>query len=336
MDEAPYIIFGSEYSPFSVKLRSYFRYKDIPHEWRPRTLDNQEEFKALAKLPLIPLVQGPDNEVMQDSTPIIERMEARFPDRPIQPPSSMLAYLSSLLEDYADEWVNKPMFHYRWWRDEDQIAVSDGLARAILPNGERAAQDALATQLRARMVPRLSFVGSHEGTKDIIEASFMELIALLETHLAGRAYLFGGQPSLADFGLFGQIYCCLQQPTTEKILREAHPRLIDWIDLMLSPERKGDWESWDMLAPTLEPVLKNQVGAIYLPWSAANAKAVTEDAGDFTALIKGAKFSQQTVKYSAKALQTLKTRLATLEERGDLDDILLKTGCLQPLVSESW
>ena len=28
-----YRIFGSELSPYSVKVRSYFRYKRIPHEW---------------------------------------------------------------------------------------------------------------------------------------------------------------------------------------------------------------------------------------------------------------------------------------------------------------
>jgi len=28
-------IFGAELSPYSVKVRSYFRYKRIPHEWVP-------------------------------------------------------------------------------------------------------------------------------------------------------------------------------------------------------------------------------------------------------------------------------------------------------------
>jgi len=28
-----YRIFGAEMSPYSVKVRSYFRYKGIPHQW---------------------------------------------------------------------------------------------------------------------------------------------------------------------------------------------------------------------------------------------------------------------------------------------------------------
>ena len=31
-----YRIYGSEMSPYSVKVRSYFRYKGIPHSWIPR------------------------------------------------------------------------------------------------------------------------------------------------------------------------------------------------------------------------------------------------------------------------------------------------------------
>ena len=69
-----YRIFGAELSPYSVKVRSYFRYKGLAHEWIVRNVHNQAEFDRYAKLPLIPLVIAPDGTAMQDSTPIIERM----------------------------------------------------------------------------------------------------------------------------------------------------------------------------------------------------------------------------------------------------------------------
>src|SRR5262245_48903415 len=71
-DAARYRIFGSELSPYSVKVRSYFRYKGIPHEWVVRSAANMDEFRRHAKLPLIPLVLAPGGEAMQDSTPILE------------------------------------------------------------------------------------------------------------------------------------------------------------------------------------------------------------------------------------------------------------------------
>ena len=86
-----YRIFGAENSPYSVKVRSYFRYKAIPHEWVPRNADNQKEFQQHAKLPLVPLVLTPDGEAIQDSTPIIEKLEAAFPDPSIHPADSTLA-----------------------------------------------------------------------------------------------------------------------------------------------------------------------------------------------------------------------------------------------------
>jgi hypothetical protein len=55
-----YRIFGAELSPYSVKVRSYFRYKAIPHQWIERNSSNISEFQKHAKLPLIPLVIRPD------------------------------------------------------------------------------------------------------------------------------------------------------------------------------------------------------------------------------------------------------------------------------------
>ena len=81
-----YRIFGSELSPYSVKVRSYFRFKELPHEWLPRSPANQAEFQKYAKLPLVPLVVTPQGEGMQDSTPIIERFETAAPEPSITVP----------------------------------------------------------------------------------------------------------------------------------------------------------------------------------------------------------------------------------------------------------
>ena len=97
-----YRIYGAEASPYSVKVRGYFRYKGIPHEWIPRTVDRMEEFQRYAKLPLIPCVVAPDETAMQDSTPIIEKMEARFPNPSIVPDDPAAAFLSALIEEYAE------------------------------------------------------------------------------------------------------------------------------------------------------------------------------------------------------------------------------------------
>src|SRR5256886_17554843 len=84
-DPRPLRLFGSELSPFSVKVRSYLRYKRIPHEWVVRDSTTLAEFQRHARLPLIPLVLAPDATAMQDSTPILDPPNARPPDPSIPP-----------------------------------------------------------------------------------------------------------------------------------------------------------------------------------------------------------------------------------------------------------
>ena len=122
---ATHRIFGSELSPYSVKVRSYFRYKGIPHEWLERGPSNIAEYQKHAKLPLIPLVITPDEQGLQDSTPILETMEARVPEPSIHPTDEALAFLSALVEEFGDEWGNKWMFHYRWARAADQDSAAE-------------------------------------------------------------------------------------------------------------------------------------------------------------------------------------------------------------------
>jgi glutathione S-transferase len=324
---AAYRIFGSDLSPYSVKVRAYARYKRIPHTWIARSLANNDEFSRYAKLPLIPLVVAPDDEAMQDSTPIIERLEARFPEPAVHPPEATLAFLSALVEEYGDEWGNKPMFHYRWFYEADQQSTGERIARGMMPGlGEKDLAAARQTVIE-RMVPRLSFVGSSPATKDQIEGSFRRQLALLEAHLATRPYLFGGRPAFGDFGLAPQLYECSTDPTAGALMRTSAPRVTGWTARMLDPRAEGDFESWTALAPTLAPFLRDEVGGVFLPWSTANAAALGDGAKEFTVTIDGKPFTQQTQKYHAKSLAALRARYAAVADRGTLDPILEAAGC---------
>lgn len=336
MSQESYVIYGSEYSPFSMKVRSYFRYKNISHEWRPRTFDNMAEFQALAKLPLVPLVHRlSDGEVLQDSTPIIEKLEDRHGGPLVTPSNAAAGFISALIEEYADEWVNKPMFHYRWWREVDQIAVSEGLAKNLKPKGSGEEQANLSVQLRERMVPRLSFVGSSAQNKETIEASFITLLKSLEPIFQKRTYLFGGKPSLADFGLFGQVYCCRQQPTTLAILEEF-PAVQAWLDFMLDPKVVGDWDAWDDVNADLKLLLEIQIGGLYLPWANANSKALRAEESTFNVTLMGREFTQDTIKYAGRSLAELKQKFSAIKGNEVLEQYLLDTGCLQGLAAEEW
>src|ERR1044072_116514 len=151
-------------SPYSVKVRSYFRYKAIPHQWVLRNAASQAEYQKHAKIPVIPLVVTPDGTGIQDSTPIIDQMEKKFPEPSVHPDDPVARFMSILIEEFVDEWGNKWMFHYRWARDIDRRASAGRLSRVRAPKVSESGHDALADQVRARMTDRVWFVGSNEKT----------------------------------------------------------------------------------------------------------------------------------------------------------------------------
>lgn len=323
-----YRIFGSELSPYSIKVRAYFRYKQIPHEWVTRSRENMAEFQQHAKLPLIPLVLRPDGGAMQDSTPIIEKMEELFPEPSIHPENLALGFLSALIEEYGDEWGNKPMFHYRWTYEADQESAARRIAADNAPGASDAELEGIARMIRGRMIPRLSFVGSSDETRDQIERSYRRQLSLLEQHLAGRPYLFGARPAFADFGLAPQIYEAGTDPTPAAILDAEAPRVRAWVERMLDPKNEGDFERWDALGSTLLPLLREEVAGVFLPWSDANARALERGDKEFSLELEGHPFSQNTQKYHARSLGVLRARYAAVSDKSELDPILKQANCL--------
>jgi glutathione S-transferase len=326
---ATHRIFGSELSPYSVKVRSYFRYKNIPHEWLLRSPANQSEFQKYAKLPLVPLVVTPDGEGVQDSTPIIERFEKAHREPSIVPDDPALAFLSALLEEYGDEWGNKWMFSYRWAYQPDVWATAERIAQQMM-----GAQGTLAVaQARAavaeRMTGRLGFVGSNEITRPLIEASFKRTLEILNAHLAARPYVLGGRPAMADFGLWGQFYELATDPTPGAIMRASAPNVMAWVARMVSPKAEGPFEPWAALSAGLTPLLAEEVGGRFLPWSMANAVAIEKGEKSFTFELGGKPWTQEPQKYHARSLAEIRRKYASAKSAPGLDAILTKADCLR-------
>ena len=325
-----YRIFGSEMSPYSVKVRSYFRYKAIAHEWIPRRPAVEDEYKKYARLPIVPTVANPENEGIQDSTPIIERVEAANPEPSIHPAVPALKFLSQLLEEFGDEWGNKLMFHHRWWAQVDKDASAQTLARLNLTDGSAEQVAGLAQMILARMSGRGGFVGSNAATAPLITEYYFELLDLLEPHFASRKYLFGARPAFGDFGLAAQLYEASIDPTCGSIIRARGPRVLDWCFRMNEPRNDGAFEDWSSLAPTLAPLLA-YVGRYFLPWSQANAAALAAGAPEFSVTLAGKTYTQGPQKYHAKSLAALKAAFQAVTDKSRLNPILEAADCLRYL-----
>jgi len=321
---APFRLYGAELSPYSMKVRSYLRFKGVDFEWLPRSLARQEEFARYAKQPLIPVLVDADDTPLQDSTPIIERLEQDYSEPSIWPSDEALAFVAALLEDYADEWLNKAMFHYRWTYPEDQSSAAKRIVEMLYDGAD--APEGFEESVRTRMAARLHHVGSNSETAAVIEGSFTRVIGLLEKLLGNRDYLFGGRPSLADFGLAGQLRQLLSDPTPGAIIRAQAPKLVAWIERMDEPKGKGAFVSLSEVRDELADLLRVEVAGAYLAWMSANAAAVADDAPGVSVEIAGETYAQKPQRYAAKAFAELKRKRAAMESEA-LAALLGETGC---------
>jgi hypothetical protein len=154
---------------------------------------------------------------------------------------------------------------------------------------------------------------------------------LLDAHLATRPYLFCGRPSDGDFGLWGQIYEMWTDPTAGGLIGGRAPHVLDWVHRMLWPRAEGAFEAWPSLEPTLMPILRQQVGAQFMPWTCANEKALAEKLEEFSVTLGDKVWTQKPQKYHARSLAVLRAKYADVADKDALDPVLQQAGCLAGL-----
>lgn len=327
----PYILYGALGSPYSMKLRAVLRYRRLPHLWR-HGAGALAATEGKVRAPVIPILEYPDGSVANDSTPLIYDLEARHAGRGIVPPDPARAFLAHLIEDFADEWLTKAMFGYRWLREVDQVQVSRWLAFDQMKGGGVAQSQAGAEMFRARQVGRMAIVGCTQANFPLIEASTRAVLAALEAHVTDRHCLFGTRPSLAEFGLYGQISQLGVDPTPEAMLRADYPYTLRW--LLHVDDMSGIDGEWDAPEAPLGPAvsaLLGTVGAVYSPFMLANAAALAAGAETFEFGAMGHGYSQGTFRYQAKCLADIRARFAALPAgaKGAVTPLLAAAGCME-------
>ncbi|HVN39583.1 MAG TPA: glutathione S-transferase N-terminal domain-containing protein [Myxococcota bacterium] len=335
----PLRIVGAPGSPYSRKLRAVLRYRRIPHRW---ILNFSRESRGLPqpRVALLPVLIFPDEsgkpiEAATDSTPLIRRLEREHDTgRSVIPPTPALAFLDALLEDYADEWLTKCMFHYRWAFPADIDYASRVLPRWSAIARSDAEIAPLSKQFAERQIGRLGVVGSNDTTAPVIEASYRRLLALLDAALVENPFIFGARPASSDFALYGQLTQLVGfDPTPMAIARAEFARICAWVDVVedLSGLDVSDGEGWVSEKPVRGALraLFAEIGRVYAPFLLANARALDEKREQVECTIDGRRWVQQPFPYQGKCLRALREGYAALAtgDRATVDAWLHGTGC---------
>lgn len=335
MIPTPLTLNGAPGSPYTRKMVSLLRYRRIPYKLLQYGMGNPPGMPR-GKVTLLPTFYFPNPqgelEATVDSTPIIRRLEREFEGRSVIPPHPVTAFIDYLLEDYADEWLTKAMFHYRWHYAADANKAGDILPRWSRINATDEQMDGLKKYIMDRQISRLYVVGSNETTAPVIEASFERFLDLFNAHLKVSPFLMGNRPGACDFGVFGQLTALTHfDPTPMALTLEKAPRVYAWVEVCedhsgLEPS-ESDWMDPANIPPTIKALL-TECGRVYVPALIANETAIAEGRDTFETEIDGKPWRQQCFPYQAKCAQWIRNAYADLSatDRSAIDRILAGTG----------
>lgn len=328
--QTSYRLYGHIGSPYSMKVRAALRYRRLPHVF-------VEEGRELARrqssmrVPVMPILEYPDGSLHNDSTPLLYDLEQRHPGaRSVLPTRESDAFLAALIEDLADEWLTKAMYFYRWFHPEFRKQTSESIAYDMHFGGGIERMQAWAKTFRERQAERLTLVGCTPENRPAIEAIATRFLEVLEPHVVDTPFLFGSRPSIADFGLFGQLSQFVVDLAVIEPARTKAPFTMRWVLLVHDLSGlEGEWRPDDEpLRPAVEALLQI-AGEDYLPFLAANALAWEEKAPVVRHESSGLAYEQAPYRYQVKCLAELRRKFAGLSPaaREELGPLLERTGC---------
>ena len=327
-------VLGVPASPYTRKMLALMRYRQIPYRaiWGshmdlPKGLPSPK----VKLLPTIYLNTAAGKEALVDSTPIIDLLEELYKNRAVRPSDEVLRFLDLLIEDFADEWLTKAMFHYRWNFSEDAKNAGPLIAYGQNMQFDSASAKSMADAFAQRQISRLSLVGSNQVTAPVIEGSFQRLIGILDRIIESQGFILGTQPASADFAIFGQLtQLGIIDPTSAQLLVKASPRLRAWLDRVedLSGHIGSGWIKRNLVVNHVGELL-NEIGRTYAPFLIANARAFAEGKTELEATIDDQRWAQPVFPYQVKCLQALQQERQKMSKYGQetLKEILASTGC---------
>jgi glutathione S-transferase len=275
-------LYAISHSLYSGRARSYLIKAGIPFK---ELSTGHESFKAevlpKAGLPTIPTLQTPQGEVIRDGAKIIDYFEAQNGNA-FQPRGVKQHALSLLFDVIGAEGLLRPAMHYRWnFLEQNEAFVHYHFLHSQRLTDTR---EEKTQYMMGRMKTVAGLWGVTPERHELIEGLYLELLQKLNQHFEQMPYLFGGRPSIGDFGLLAPLYAHLgRDPMPASLMKREATRVYRWVERMNRPDQDApeyfdvgdDYLANDEIPQTLVDVFK-VLSEDFVPETQAHAQHINQ------------------------------------------------------------
>jgi glutathione S-transferase len=223
---------------------------------------------------VVPVLGTPSGQILQDTTDMIEYLEATHPEPPMVPTGPVQRAVAWLLGAFGSEALLPAGMHYRWsYRAEQEQFLRAEFGRLVYAGPDRAARDQAGAHLMDYFNGFLPVLGVYEATIPLVEKAYRELLEALDAHFQQWPYLLGGYPSIADYGFMAPLYAHLaRDPVPASLMKNVATNVYRWTERMNAPaifdaqylSVPQAYPADDSVPESLDPVLR----LVFQDWGA--------------------------------------------------------------------
>lgn len=290
-----YILWGAPHSLYTGKLRSYLIKKGLPfQECVPAHPDFATRILPAIRHFVVPALETPSGEVLQDSGGIIDRLEAEYASPVLDPATPVQRTVSALLDVVGSEYLLPLAMHYRWtYRADQEAFLQAEFGRAMVVGHNRNERRAMAAGMMDFFAGFLPNLGVMPETVDALETAYADWLDALDEHFQYHPYLLGGRPCRGDFGMMASLFAHLgRDPVPAGLMKRKAPNLFRWTERMnMAGISDGEFAGYGVdYAPddSIPETLKAVLALVFRDWTPGlmadvdcfNAWAADKSAGD--------------------------------------------------------